>query len=103
MVIAKYTGQLSINGHGRVGSYTAAVKARRCRARKYWIIEEFEKCPFPGPNYHRERTDLGKFKTKKDANTALLELTKDQVRIVHNGDINSYVRVDIDPAANLKP
>lgn len=95
MINANYSGQFHINGHGRVGSYFVAKKARRCRARKYWVIEEFEERPYPGPNEFHERMDLGKFKTKKEANSALLNLTNDQPRIVYNGDINSYVRIDV--------
>lgn len=92
---ALYTGELSVTPVGRVGSYTAAVKARRCRARKYWAIQEFELRPGMPSNAFHERTDLGKFKTKTTANAFLLEAAKENGYTVTYGDLNTYVSISI--------
>lgn len=92
---ALYTGQLSVTGVGRVGTYTAAVRAKRCRARRYWAIQEFELRPGMPYNAHHERTDLGKFKTKREANKFLLDAASEHGYGHTSGNIDSYVYITV--------
>jgi hypothetical protein len=95
MIKALYSGEFSIRPVGRVGSYAAAVQAKRCRARKYWVIQEFENVnQFGKPNFFHDREDLGKFKTLTAAGQFLIETTNDQPRTI-TGYAGTYVRINI--------
>lgn len=78
-------GTLCVGGVGRVGSYAAAVQAKRSRARRYWAIFRFTnacspRCRGTGDNHLHypiglvEATDHPKFKTKTAADQYLQEI-----------------------------
>lgn len=94
-VNALYSGELSVDGIGRVGSYAAAVRAKRCRPHKYWAIMEWEWRPAPEPNMLHERRDLGKFKTKKLANEFLLSVSDEAGCWRNHSDTNSYIQIKL--------
>ena len=72
--------EIHITGKGRVGSYEAAKKAGRCRARKYWTLCEFDSSkvrpedPYSPLVGYVEIAGAPRFKTMKTAQEHLKSL-----------------------------
>lgn len=104
IIVARHTGRFRISPVGRVGTYESAVRRHRCRARKYWIIEE--ELPEVVIEQHEEngmkwesrrkeatREDFGKFKTKTLAIQFMKDYAEAHPGVVLEGDLTGYPRM----------
>jgi hypothetical protein len=99
-IIPRHTGVFRVSGVGRVGTYEAARAARRCRARRYWVIEEelpqvvvtqevHDGATWESRTKQAVREDFGHFKTKTLAIQFLVDYANAH-GLKLEGDITGY-------------